>query len=592
MRCWLSQVRTNMFEKVLIANRGEIAIRVIRACRDRQITTVAIYSDADRDAPHVELADAAFRVGPARAAESYLAIDHIIAVAEDAGVDAVHPGYGFLAENPTFAQAVIDAGMTWIGPPPGAMRQLGDKTAARTLMADAGVPVIPGSEEPITDVDAVHAFAETHGYPVAIKAAGGGGGRGMKIVEAPDAAGEKLDAAIREATAYFDDPRVYLERFIEHPRHVEIQVIADAHGGAVHLGERDCTLQRRHQKLIEEAPSPMVDSELRAAMGEAAIAGVTAAGYESVGTVEFLLTDETFYFMEVNTRIQVEHPVTELVCGVDLVDLQLEVAAGAPLQLSQDDIEMDGHAMEFRINTEDARADFQPTTGVIHRYDPPRGMGVRVDDGVTADMTVGGEYDSMIGKLIVTGTDRHHCLARAERALEEYTIEGVQTIIPFHQAIIRDERFRTGAYHTRFVDETLDVPDLLGDADVTVRGVDGQDTDPISYTVEVDGRRFAVDVHGATQPPHRGGPEAPPSLSGTTGGPSLGDAAVTAEMQGTILALSVTEGDAVRRGDVLCVLEAMKMENEVTASTDGTVTAVAVDVGDQVDAGDPLVQIE
>jgi acetyl-CoA/propionyl-CoA carboxylase biotin carboxyl carrier protein len=581
-----------MFEKVLIANRGEIAIRVIRACRDRQIATVAIYSDADRDARHVELADAAFHVGPARAAESYLAIDRIIAVAEEAGVDAVHPGYGFLAENPTFARSVIDAGMTWIGPPPAAMRQLGDKTAARTLMADAGVPVIPGSEEPIEDVDAVHAFGETHGYPVAIKAAGGGGGRGMKIVGTPEDAGEKLEAAIREATAYFDDPRVYLERFIENPRHVEIQVIADAHGGAVHLGERDCTLQRRHQKLIEEAPSPVVDPELRAAMGEAAIAGVTAAGYESAGTVEFLLTDETFYFMEVNTRIQVEHPVTELVCGVDLVDLQLEVAAGAPLRLSQDSIEMDGHAIEFRINMEDARAAFQPTTGVIGRYDPPRGVGVRVDDGVTTGTAVGGEYDSMVGKLIVTGTDRRHCLARAERALSEYTIEGVQTIIPFHRAIIADERFRTGAYHTRFVDEALDIDELLGDADSTVQGVGEQDSDPVSYTVEVDGRRFGVDVHGATQPQHRQPSETAPSLGGATGGPARGDGAVTAEMQGTILALSVTEGDAVRSGDVLCVLEAMKMENEVTASTDGTVTAVVVDVGDQVDAGDPLVQIE
>jgi acetyl-CoA/propionyl-CoA carboxylase biotin carboxyl carrier protein len=581
-----------MFEKVLVANRGEIAIRVIRACRDRQITTVAIYSDADRDARHVELADAAFHVGPARAAESYLAIDRIIAIAEEAQVDAVHPGYGFLAENPAFAEAVDDAGMTWIGPPPAAMRQLGDKTAARALMADAGVPVIPGSEEPIADVDAVHAFGETHGYPVAIKAAGGGGGRGMKIVEAPEDAGELLDAAIREATAYFDDPRVYLERFIEEPRHVEIQVIADAHGSAVHLGERDCTLQRRHQKLIEEAPSPVVDPELRAAMGEAAIAGVTAAGYESAGTVEFLLTDETFYFMEVNTRIQVEHPVTELVCGVDLVELQLEVAAGAALRLSQDSIEMDGHAIEFRINTEDARADFRPTTGVIGRYDPPRGMGVRVDDGVTTGTAVGGEYDSMIGKLIVTGADRDQCLARAARALDEYTIEGVQTIIPFHRAIIEDERFRTGAYHTRFVDEALDVDELLGDADTMVHGVDEQDSDPVSYTVEVDGRRFAVDVHGATQPQRHQPSEPAPSLGGATGGPSLGDGAVTAEMQGTILALSVTEGDAVRSGDVLCVLEAMKMENEVTASTDGTVTAVAVDVGDQVDAGDPLVQIE
>ena len=581
-----------MFEKVLVANRGEIAIRVIRACRDRQITTVAIYSDADRDARHVELADAAFHVGPARAAESYLAIDRIIAIAEEAQVDAVHPGYGFLAENPAFAEAVNDAGMTWIGPPPAAMRQLGDKTAARALMADAGVPVIPGSEEPIADVDAVHAFGETHGYPVAIKAAGGGGGRGMKIVEAPEDAGVLLDAAIREATAYFDDPRVYLERFIEHPRHVEIQVIADAHGNAVHLGERDCTLQRRHQKLIEEAPSPVVDPELRAAMGEAAIAGVTAAGYESAGTVEFLLTDETFYFMEVNTRIQVEHPVTELVCGVDLVELQLEVAAGAALRLSQDSIEMDGHAIEFRINTEDARADFRPTTGVIGRYDPPRGMGVRVDDGVTTGTAVGGEYDSMIGKLIVTGADRDQCLVRAARALDEYTIEGVQTIIPFHRAIIEDERFRTGAYHTRFVDEALDVDELLGDADTTVHGVDEQDSDPVSYTVEVDGRRFAVDVHGATQPQRDQPSEPAPSLSGATGGPSLGDGAVTAEMQGTILALSVTEGDAVRSGDVLCVLEAMKMENEVTASTDGTVTAVAVDVGDQVDAGDQLVQIE
>jgi acetyl-CoA/propionyl-CoA carboxylase biotin carboxyl carrier protein len=585
-----------MFEKVLIANRGEIAIRVIRACRDRGIATVAVYSDADRDARHVRMADAAYHIGPARASESYLDIEQIVAVGADAGADAVHPGYGFLAENPTFAEAVIDAGMTWIGPPPAAMRQLGDKTAARSLMADAGVPVIPGSERPITEAEAVQTFGETHGYPVAIKAAGGGGGRGMKIVHDAGEAAAKLDAAVREATAYFDDARVYLERFIEAPRHVEIQVIADAEGTAIHLGERDCTLQRRHQKLIEEAPSPVVDATLREAMGEAAIAGVTAAGYTSAGTVEFLVTQDAFYFMEVNTRIQVEHPVTELVCGVDLVDLQLSVAAGAPLPLRQEDVHLDGHAIEFRINTEDARAEFRPTTGVIERYDPPRGMGVRVEDGVTTGATVGGEYDSMIAKLIVHGRDRAHCLARAERALGEYTIDGVQTIIPFHAAIIADERFRSGAYHTRFVDEELDISALMGErgaADDSGSEAAQPDAEPVTYTLEVDGRRVEVAVHGghAVSPgPQQRRPAPSMRRQGAAG--ALGDGAVTAEMQGTILGVSVAEGDEVRAGDVLCVLEAMKMENEVTAATDGTVTGVAIDVGDQVDAGDPLVQIE
>jgi len=586
-----------MFEKVLVANRGEIAIRVIRACRDRGIATVAVYSDADREARHVGLADAAYHIGPARAAESYLDIDRIVAVGQEAAVDAVHPGYGFLAENPRFAEAVIDAGMTWIGPPPAAMRQLGDKTAARSIMAEAGVPVIPGSEEPIAEPAEVHAFGETHGYPVAIKAAGGGGGRGMKIVHEPEEAATKLDAAVREATAYFDDPRVYLERFIETPRHVEIQVIADADGTAIHLGERDCTLQRRHQKLIEEAPSPVVDAELRAAMGDAAIAGVTAAGYTSAGTVEFLVTPDAFYFMEVNTRIQVEHPVTELVCGVDLVDLQLEVAAGTPLALTQEEVRLEGHAIEFRINTEDARADFRPTTGVIERYDPPRGIGVRVEDGVTTGATVGGEYDSMIAKLIVHGGDREQALARAERALGEYTIEGVQTIIPFHAAIIADERFRTGAYHTRFVDESLDVPALLGEAggaDASGGVSAATEGAPVTYTLEVDGQRFEVTVHGdttsTTRTPQRA--QTAPSMGEAGGGHAVGDGTVTAEMQGTILGVSVAEGDEVRSGDVLCVLEAMKMENEVTATSDGTVTGVAVAVGDQVDAGDPLIQIE
>ena len=585
-----------MFEKVLIANRGEIAIRVIRACHDRGIAAVAVYSDADRDARHVQMADAAYHIGPARAAESYLDIERIVAVGEEAGADAVHPGYGFLAENPTFAEAVIDAGMTWIGPPPAAMRQLGDKTAARSIMADAGVPVIPGSDQAVTEPEAVHAFGEEHGYPVAIKAAGGGGGRGMKIVHAPGEAAAKLEAAVREATAYFDDDRVYLERFIEAPRHVEIQVIADAEGSAIHLGERDCTLQRRHQKLIEEAPSPVVDASLREAMGEAAIAGVTAAGYTSAGTVEFLLTSDAFYFMEVNTRIQVEHPVTEFVCGVDLVDLQLMVAAGAPLPLQQEEVQLDGHAIEFRINTEDARAEFRPTTGLIERYDPPRGMGVRVEDGVAAGATVSGEYDSMIAKLIVHGRDRRHCLARAERALEEYTIEGVQTIIPFHAAIVADERFRSGDYHTRFVDEVLDVQALMGERGATdERRPDAGDArgEPVTYTLEVDGRRFDVAVHGAQAPSQEPQQRRPaPSMHGPGEAAALGDGAVTAEMQGTILGVSVTEGDEVRRGDVLCVLEAMKMENEVTATTAGTVTGVAVRVGDQVDAGDPLVQIE
>jgi acetyl-CoA/propionyl-CoA carboxylase biotin carboxyl carrier protein len=583
-----------MFEKVLVANRGEIAVRVIRACGDRGISTVAVYSDADRDASHVQLADAAYHIGPARAAESYLDIARIIAVGHEAGADAVHPGYGFLAENPAFAEAVIDAGMTWIGPPPAAMQQLGDKTAAREVMADAGVPIIPGTDRPITTPDEVRAFGETHGYPVAIKAAGGGGGRGMKIVDGPDAATAQLEAAVREATAYFDDDRVYLERFLERPRHVEVQVIADTHGTAIHLGERDCTLQRRHQKLIEEAPSPVVDAEQRAAMGEAAIAGITAAGYASAGTVEFLVTADAFYFMEVNTRIQVEHPVTELVCGVDLVDLQLDVAAGAELPLRQEEVQLEGHAIEFRINAEDARAGFQPMTGVIDRYDPPRGVGVRVDDGVTAGATVGGEYDSMIAKLIVHGSDRQHCLARAQRALAGYTVEGVQTIIPFHAAIITDERFRTGSYHTRFVDEELDVPALLGEAppaDRAPTAAADSAEQPVSYTLEVDGRRFEVEVHGAApQQPQQA--QRAPTMGHAAGARGLGDGAVTAEMQGTILAVSVAEGDDVRAGDVLCVLEAMKMENEVTASTDGTVTGVAVEVGDQVDAGDPLVQIE
>ena len=600
-----------MFEKLLVANRGEIAVRVMAACEELGVETVAVYSDADRHAGHVEYADEAYNVGPAPAAESYLDGEAIVGAAERAGADAIHPGYGFLAENADFARRVEAAdGITWVGPESGTMERLGEKTKARTVMSEAGVPVVPGTNEPVESADAVRELGEEYGYPIAIKAEGGGGGRGMKIVQGAGEVDDALDAAKREGEAYFDNDAVYVEKYLDSPKHIEVQVLADEHGTVRHLGERDCSLQRRHQKVIEEAPSPALSAELREEIGEAARRGVGEAGYTNAGTVEFLVEDggasEThrggggeaagpqFYFMEVNTRIQVEHTVTEAVTGIDIVAWQIRVAAGETLDFEQDDVEIDGHAIEFRINAENPAAEFAPTPGPLETYDPPSSVGVRLDHAVAQGDEIGGDYDSMIGKLIVHAPDRERCVRRSARALKHFDVEGVHTTIPFHRLMLADATFRGGDHTTKYLDEELD-PERLSEA-VDRWGSDGGSRAPSTtsaqtLTVEVDGRRFDVLVEDGLVEAASGGDSADGGSEGS--GVSAAEAgAITAEMQGTILSTEVEVGETVSAGDVVCVLEAMKMENDVIAASGGIVAEIAVSEGDSVDMGDTLVLLE
>ncbi|MFB6206620.1 MAG: acetyl-CoA carboxylase biotin carboxylase subunit [Haloglomus sp.] len=622
-----------MFDKVLVANRGEIAVRVMRACEELDVETVAVYSEADKHSGHVRYADEAYNVGPARAADSYLDHDAIIEAAEKSDADAIHPGYGFLAENATFARKVEKTdGVTWVGPTGDSMEQLGEKTKARSAMSEADVPIVPGTE-PIEEPDAVREFAADHGYPIAIKAEGGGGGRGMKIVYEEAEIEEQLESAKREGEAYFDNDSVYLERYLENPRHIEVQIIADHHGNVRHLGERDCSLQRRHQKVIEEGPSPALTDELREQIGEAARRGVREAEYYNAGTVEFLVeedddrspdepldADTNFYFLEVNTRIQVEHTVTEEITGIDIVKWQLRVAAGEELAFEQDDVEIDGHAMEFRINAENAADDFAPATGgELSTYDPPGGIGVRLDDALRQGDDLVTDYDSMIAKLIVYGSDREECITRSQRALREYDIEGIPTIIPFHRLMLTDEQFVDGKHHTKYLDEDLD-PERIDEAQEKWGSEDGdtggEDEEVVEreFTVEVNGKRFQVNLEdrggapiptsagsdgsgGQAQRPSGGGGGGGGGGSGGGGGGGGSAAAtegesVTAEMQGTILEVNVSEGDEVESGDVICVLEAMKMENDVVAPRAGTVAQVAISEGDSVDMGDLLIAIE
>ncbi|QLG26586.1 acetyl-CoA carboxylase biotin carboxylase subunit [Halorarum halophilum] len=598
-----------MFDKVLVANRGEIAVRVMRACEELGIDTVAVYSEADKHSGHVRYADEAYNVGPARAADSYLDQDAVVDAAEQAGADAIHPGYGFLAENADFAEKVEGTdGITWVGPSSDAMETLGEKTKARKVMQSADVPIVPGTTDPAESADEVREFGDEYGYPIAIKAEGGGGGRGMKVVESADEADEQFESAKREGEAYFSNDSVYLERYLESPRHIEVQILADHHGNVRHLGERDCSLQRRHQKVVEEGPSPALSDDLRERIGEAARRGVSEADYTNAGTVEFLVEDGEFFFLEVNTRIQVEHTVTEELTGIDIVKEQLRVAAGEELAFSQDDVDLEGHAMEFRINAENAANDFSPaTSGSLDVYDPPGGIGVRMDDALRQGDDLVTDYDSMIAKLIVWGADREECFARSRRALAEYEIDGVVTIIPFHRLMLEDERFVEGTHTTNYLDEELDrervaeaqekwgtegESDGEGDGEVTER----------DFTVEVNGKRFEVSLE------ERGAPAVPNPSGGSGAGrmerPDVAEESedevviegdgetIAAEMQGTILSVDVAEGDEVTAGDVVCVLEAMKMENDVVADRGGVVSQVLVAEGDSVDMGDPLVVLE
>ena len=580
-------------KSVLIANRGEIAVRIIRAAKDLGLRTIAIYSELDRDSVHTEMADEAWNVGPAPAAESYLNIDRIIEIAVESGADAVHPGYGFLAENAPFARAVVEAGLIWVGPPASAIDMMGDKIESRLAAEAAGVHGVPGTLEPLTDVSQVEEFAAEHGFPIAIKAAAGGGGRGMKVLHESDDLSAAFESAGREAESWFGNPAVYVERYLENARHIEAQVIFDTHGNGVFYGERDCSLQRRNQKLVEESPATSFTPQDRAELGRLALALGSAAGYESAGTVEFMFADGVFYFLEMNTRIQVEHTVTEEVFGIDLVAEQLRVAMGEPLTYTETP-PPNGHAIEFRINAEDPSRGFIPTPGTLVKYREPGGPGVRVDSGVVQGSTISQYYDNMIAKLIITGRDRDEAIARARRALQEYQIGGVDTTIPAHLHILDNEDFLEGRLHTKLVENTMD---FTGIERATAPALpEEEELAERSMTVEVGGRRFAVKYWAQVlTAPGSGKRVAPrrkaPKLSST--GTSSGTAGeVLAPMQGTIVKIHHKAGDTVHEGDAVAVLEAMKMENEVKATANGDIVDVKIQVGDTVSPGQVLLVIK
>jgi acetyl-CoA/propionyl-CoA carboxylase biotin carboxyl carrier protein len=570
--------------RVLIANRGEIAVRVIRTCRELGIPTVAVYSDADRDALHVEMADDAYRIGPPSPRESYLNIEAILEAAKRGTATMVHPGYGFLAENPDFARACGDGGLTFIGPPPEAMERMGDKSAARRAAESVGVPVVPGVSEPVGP-DRAEEVARRIGFPLAVKAAHGGGGRGMHLVARPEDLRDAVERSAREAQAYFGRPEVYLERYITRAHHVEAQIVADVHGAFSFLGERDCTLQRRYQKLVEESPSPVVDQDLRTRIGEAALAVARAAGYTNAGTVEFLVEDDgSFYFLEVNARLQVEHPVTEMVTGLDLVRTQIEVALGEHVDLSP---ALRGHAVECRLNAEDPANDFLPGPGRLERLRFPAGPFVRVDAGVTEGKTIPGDYDSLFAKLIVWDQTREQARVRMLRALDELEVEGVPTTVPFYRWVLGTLAFREGSHDTKWIERALEEGRFTPpEAEPSLARGDGRRA-PASVVVELDGRRIPVRVWGDDVPT---APEPPAAGPGAAHGHVAG--AISAPMQGTILRVLVEAGQEIRAGDVVCILEAMKMENHIAATQDGTVAEVAVQAGDVVQTGQSLVTLD
>ena len=595
-----------MFEKVLVANRGEIAIRVMRTLKEMSIASVAVYSEADRDAPHVDEADEAHLLGPPVPAESYLNIGKLLETANEAGAEAIHPGYGFLAENAEFAAACEEAELTFIGPPASAIEAMGSKTRARELMAEAGVPIVPGTTSPVESIADAKQAAKEIGYPVACKAAGGGGGKGFRVAGSEDELEDAFEGASREGEKFFSDATVYLERYLDDPRHVEVQVLADSHGNVVHLGERDCSIQRRHQKLIEESPAPHVDDGMRERIGRIATDAAAAVDYRSAGTVEGLQTGEDYFFLEMNTRVQVEHCVTEMVTGIDIVREQLLIAAGEELSVSQEDVELRGHAIECRINAEAAHKNFAPAPGRISSYREPGGPGVRIDSGVAAGSEVTPLYDPLIAKLIAWDTDRERATARMLRALGEYEIGGLVTLVPFHRAILATEQWR-GAETCR---------DLIGDRKWLKSLEPATDTAPSPrpgapgpdqgsegveeriYKVEVDGRLHSVKVIGAAGGNANRGAAAglrrPPRRErGTSGGAGAGATdTLVSPIQGTVLKVAVKNGDQVEDGALICVVEAMKMENEITAHRPGKVSELGVTEGGSVAAGDVIAKIE
>ncbi len=588
---------TTTIQKVLVANRGEIAVRVIRACADSGIGSVAVYAEPDADAPHVRLADEAFALGGQTSAESYLDIAKLLDAAARSGADAVHPGYGFLSENAEFAQAVLDADLTWIGPSPQSIRDLGDKVTARHIATKAGAPLVPGTPEPVKDAEEILAFVDEHGLPIAIKAAFGGGGRGMKVARTRDEVPELFESATREATAAFGRGECFVERYLDKPRHVEAQVLADTHGNVVVVGTRDCSLQRRFQKLVEEAPAPFLSAEQRAEIHASAKRICSEAGYYGAGTVEYLVgQDGLISFLEVNTRLQVEHPVSEETSGMDLVRAQFRIAEGKALEITEDPTPR-GHSFEFRLNGEDAGRGFLPAPGTVTRFVAPQGPGVRMDSGVESGSVIGGQFDSMLGKLIVTGEDRTQALERSRRALAELQIDGMATVLPFHRLVVSDPAFVGDAdgftVHTRWIETEWDntVEPFTGGMD---EGGAAESAPRQTVVVEVGGRRLEVSLPGdlAIGGGGAGGgaKKKPGRKRGGGGGAASGDA-VTAPMQGTVVKVSVTEGQTVSKGDQIAVLEAMKMENPVTAHKDGTVTGLAVEAGAAVTSGTVLCEL-
>jgi acetyl-CoA/propionyl-CoA carboxylase biotin carboxyl carrier protein len=592
-----------MFSKVLIANRGEIAVRIIRACEELGIATVAVYSELDRDALHVKRADEAYLLGPGPANESYLVVDKLLEVIEKSGAEAVHPGYGFLAENAAFAKALEDNDIVFIGPPSSAIEAMGSKTRARELMEKAGVPIVPGTTEPVETIeDAQTVIADTIGYPVAVKAAGGGGGKGFRVALTEDKLKDAFEGAAREGEKFFGDATVYLERYLPDPRHVEVQVLADSHGNVIHLGERDCSLQRRHQKLIEESPAPAVDSELRARIGKIATEAAAAVNYTGAGTIEGLLQDGEYFFLEMNTRVQVEHCVTEMVTGIDIVKEGIRVAAGAELSIAQDDVVLRGHAIECRINAEDASKNFAPAPGTIGDYREPTGPGVRVDSGVGPGSEISPMYDPMVAKLIVWDADREQATKRMLRALGEYEIGELKTLIPFHQAILATEQWANAETCRDLIEDRDWLKRLAFDAPATP-SEDGDEEESVeqAYTVEVSGKRFEVKVigppaaAGVASAVNGAGPgvaaKRPPRRTERSGGSAGGGDTLASPIQGTVLRVAVEAGAEVQEGALIAVVEAMKMENEITAHKAGTVSELPISVGASVTTGDTIAVI-
>ena len=581
-------VQAPLFSSVLVANRGEIAIRVFRTLRELGIRSVAVYSEADRGSLHVRAADEAYLVGPGAPAESYLHVERILDAAKRAGAEAIHPGYGFLAENAAFARACGEAGITWIGPPPEAIEAMGSKIEARRLMAAAGVPVIPGTTDPVTTTEELIRLGDEYGWPLAVKASAGGGGKGLKVVESAEEAERALASAQREGEAYFSDATVYVEKLIRDPRHVEVQVLADSHGTFIHLGERDCTLQRRHQKIVEETPSPAVDAELRERIGQIAVDAARAVGYRGAGTIEGLLDPGgNYFFLEMNTRIQVEHTITELVTGIDLVREQVLVAAGEPLSVRQEDVAFRGHAIECRINAEDAANGFLPSPGTITAYREPAGPGVRVDSGVEAGSEILGLYDPMVAKLCIWDTDRERARRRMLRALEEFVVEGVATLVPFHRALLAHPCFVAGTTCEGIVEsaELAGQAVALASSTPTAAPATNGREQARAVGVEIEGRRFEVTLF-EPEPPHAALARRRRDRVAT--GDSATTEAVVSPMQGTVLSVEVADGEEVEAGRVLCVIEAMKMENEIRAHRSGVVGGLAVAPGDSVKAGQQL----